>query len=102
MTKMSNFESDQKMPTGPDIQTALEEIAEAWANPEKAEELHRRIMEPSPNDEGLAAIVFVVMNALDDRRTGPKDMAIKKLVALAGLGGPEICEKIKAELGGAK
>jgi hypothetical protein len=99
MTKMfNNFDSSEPMPRGPALQKALEEIYEAVDDPEKAAELHRRIMQPSPDDEGLAGIILVVMVALDANRTGPKDMAIKKLVDWAGLGGPEVCNKLRLEM----
>jgi hypothetical protein len=96
---MFNFKTNQALPSGDEIGKALEDLAEAATDPSAREKLRQRVLYHDAWDKGLGGIILVVLTALDDRRTGPKDMALKKLVAMAGLGTVEICEKMKEEVG---
>jgi len=96
---MFKFIRDNRpVPNSKELDEALECLAEATRSPVMACQLHDRIMDGRDDDEGLAALVFTVINGLDDRRTTPKDRALKKLVCMAGLSGEDLVNHIKNEL----
>jgi hypothetical protein len=92
---MFKLDLNRPMPRGEKVQHILEVLAIATEDPQLAQDLRQGILNPQDGDEYLPALIFVLMVALDDPLQSPKDVAIKKLVCLAGLGDAEICDQIK-------
>jgi hypothetical protein len=88
------------MPSSAEIMKALEDFSDAWGSLSSREALRARIMNPSEEDKGLGGVLLILLTAFDVTKTNAKDEALRKLVGLADLGGPEICDQVKAILGG--